>query len=175
MVSTIQEVRQLFTQDLLDMLQFVQEGNNVVIQPRQYLGSETFAKIASIVRIAGGEYLSAGKASHFRIPLGISQQQQQQKETFEPKVYRKEKVVVMRISKGVMVCTTYWKDKNVLLHTIQKMQRGNDGKVILDHNQKPLWVKTTTRIPMLLAQQYVMELSKLINDFTTKNDVPQRG
>ena len=30
--------------------------------------AENFAKIASIVRGAGGEYISAGKESHFRIP-----------------------------------------------------------------------------------------------------------
>jgi hypothetical protein len=33
-----------------------------------FLGSENFAKIASAVRGMGGEYISAGKDSHFRVP-----------------------------------------------------------------------------------------------------------
>jgi len=40
----------------------------VIIKPRQFLGSENFAKIASTVRGIGGEYISAGKESHFRVP-----------------------------------------------------------------------------------------------------------
>ena len=34
----------------------------------QFLGSEDFAKIASKIRNAGGEYVSTGKQSHFRMP-----------------------------------------------------------------------------------------------------------
>jgi hypothetical protein len=32
------------------------------------LGSENIAKIASAMRGMGGEYISAGKDSHFRVP-----------------------------------------------------------------------------------------------------------
>jgi hypothetical protein len=39
-----------------------------MVKPRQFLGSENFAKIASIARGMGGDYISAGKESHFRIP-----------------------------------------------------------------------------------------------------------
>jgi len=65
---TVENVRVLFPKDLEDMLTFEETGNYVVIKPRQYLGSENFAKIASVVRDAGGEYISAGKESHFRVP-----------------------------------------------------------------------------------------------------------
>ena len=51
-----------------NMLFFEEADKYVIIKPRQYLGSENFAKIASIVRSEGGEYISAGKESHFRVP-----------------------------------------------------------------------------------------------------------
>jgi hypothetical protein len=62
------DIRVLFPKDLEDMLIFEETEEYVVIKPRRYLGSENFAKIASIVRDAGGEYVSAGKDSHFRVP-----------------------------------------------------------------------------------------------------------
>lgn len=64
----IDDVRMLFPKDLEDMLTFEQAGEYIVIKPRRYLGSENFAKIASIIRDSGGEYISAGKESHFRVP-----------------------------------------------------------------------------------------------------------
>ena len=65
--QTAENVRVLFPDDLEKMLTFEETGNYIVIKPRQYLGSENFAKIASIIRDAGGEYISAGKESHFRV------------------------------------------------------------------------------------------------------------
>lgn len=65
----IDNVRVLFPEDLAAMLTFEVKGEFYVIKPRQYLSSENFAKIASIIRDAGGEYISAGKQSHFIIPV----------------------------------------------------------------------------------------------------------
>jgi len=65
--EAVENVRMLFPKDLEEVLMFEAKGEYIVIKPRQYLGSENFAKIASIVRDAGGEYISAGKESHFRI------------------------------------------------------------------------------------------------------------
>jgi len=62
-----EKVAELFPKDLVDMLIFEEQGDAIIIRPRQYLGRENFAKIAAIVREAGGEYVSAGKESHFRI------------------------------------------------------------------------------------------------------------
>jgi len=70
-VRSIADVRALFPKDLEDMLAFEDVGKYIIIKPRQYLGSENFAKIASIVRGTGGEYISAGKESHFRVPREI--------------------------------------------------------------------------------------------------------
>lgn len=65
--SKVDQIKMLFPEDLENMLMFTEEGDGVTIKPRQFLGSEHFSKIASVVRGAGGEYVSAGKASHFRI------------------------------------------------------------------------------------------------------------
>jgi hypothetical protein len=64
----IEDIRMMFTKELEAMLIFEDKGDFIKITPRQYLGSENFAKIASTIREAGGEYISAGKGSHFRIP-----------------------------------------------------------------------------------------------------------
>jgi len=65
---SVADVRQLFPKELEDMLVFEDKGEYIEIKPRRYLGSENFAKIASLVRGAGGKYESAGKESHFRVP-----------------------------------------------------------------------------------------------------------
>jgi hypothetical protein len=44
----------------------------VIVRPAQYLGSENFSKLASIVRTIGGQYVSAGKNSHFEVPKATS-------------------------------------------------------------------------------------------------------
>ena len=64
----IEDLRRMFTKELEAMLTFEDKGNFIKVTPRQYLGSENFAKIASTIREAGGEYISAGKDSHFRVP-----------------------------------------------------------------------------------------------------------
>ncbi|MEM3357206.1 MAG: hypothetical protein QXL91_03720 [Candidatus Bathyarchaeia archaeon] len=63
---------EIFSEDLRQLLTFEEKEGFLIIKPRQFLGSENFAKIADVVRGAGGEYISNGKQSHFRIPLKIS-------------------------------------------------------------------------------------------------------
>jgi hypothetical protein len=67
--TTVEDVKRLFPTDLVDLLMFEQKPDCITIKPRRFLGSENFAKIASIVKAQGGNYVSAGKASHFRLPL----------------------------------------------------------------------------------------------------------
>ncbi|MGQ9538319.1 MAG: hypothetical protein ACUVTE_01850 [Candidatus Bathycorpusculaceae bacterium] len=62
------DVKMMFPEDLEGLLNFEEKEEYIVIKPRQFLGSENFAKIAQIVRGAGGDYVSAGKESHFRVP-----------------------------------------------------------------------------------------------------------
>ena len=62
------EIRMSFPEELETRLGFEEKGDYIIIKPKQFLGSENFAKIASAVRGMGGEYISAGKESHFRVP-----------------------------------------------------------------------------------------------------------
>jgi hypothetical protein len=63
----LDDVRTAFPEDLERMLIFEDKGEYIMIKPKQFLGSENFAKIASAVRGMGGEYISAGRDSHFRV------------------------------------------------------------------------------------------------------------
>jgi hypothetical protein len=61
-------VKQAFSSELASMLLFEETGKFVVVKPRRFLGSDNFSKVASVVRELGGEYVSAGKNSHFKVP-----------------------------------------------------------------------------------------------------------
>jgi len=63
----IGNVKQMFSAELIALLDFTVEGNAIVMRPKKFLGSENFAKIASVVRGMNGEYVSMGKDSHFKI------------------------------------------------------------------------------------------------------------
>ncbi len=65
---SVDEIRMSFPEELEARLGFDEKGDYIIIKPKQFLGSENFAKIASAVRGMGGEYISAGKDSHFRVP-----------------------------------------------------------------------------------------------------------
>ena len=65
---SLDDIRMSFPEELEARLSFEEKGDYLIIKPKQFLGSEIFAKIASAVRGMGGEYISAGKDSHFRVP-----------------------------------------------------------------------------------------------------------
>ena len=66
--KTTDDIRMSFPEDLENLLYFEDKTDYVMVKPKQFLGSENFAKIASAVRGMGGEYISAGRDSHFRVP-----------------------------------------------------------------------------------------------------------
>jgi len=66
--KVLEDIKMMFPEDLESLLSFEEKDDYIIVKPRQFLGSENFAKIASIVRGIGGDYISAGKASHFRVP-----------------------------------------------------------------------------------------------------------
>jgi hypothetical protein len=66
--KSVEDIRMAFPEDLENLLSFEEKGEYIIIKPKQFLGSENFAKIASAVRGMGGEYISAGRNSHFRVP-----------------------------------------------------------------------------------------------------------
>ena len=70
--TSMEDVKMMFPEDLENMLSFEEKEDYVKVKPRQFLGSDNFAKIASIIREMDGDYVSAGKQSHFRIPKGKS-------------------------------------------------------------------------------------------------------
>jgi hypothetical protein len=67
----LKDVKEAFSSELAGMLLFEEREHFFVVKPRRFLGSDNFAKIASIVRNLGGEYVSAGKNSHFNVPKEV--------------------------------------------------------------------------------------------------------
>lgn len=65
--QSIEDIKMALPEDLEDMLSFEERDDYIIIKPRQFLGSDNFSRLASAVRTVGGEYISAGKASHFRV------------------------------------------------------------------------------------------------------------
>ena len=69
--TSIEDIKMMFPEDLENLLSFEEKQDYIMIKPRQFLGSDNFAKIASVVRGIGGDYVSAGKESHFRVPKKV--------------------------------------------------------------------------------------------------------
>lgn len=72
----VEEAKALFPETLRDLLSFEQQGDYVIVKPRHFLGTENFSQISLIVRSINGDYISAGKESHFRIPTGSAPTQE---------------------------------------------------------------------------------------------------
>jgi hypothetical protein len=62
------EIEQLFPKELSELLNFEDQGKWIKVSPKQFLGSDNFARVLAIVHELKGEYVSAGKNSHFKIP-----------------------------------------------------------------------------------------------------------
>jgi hypothetical protein len=68
-IRTVEDAEKLFPEELASLLSFEDAGDIIVARPKRYLGSDTFRKIAVFVQDhLGGEYVSAGRDSHWRIP-----------------------------------------------------------------------------------------------------------
>ena len=78
MCMNVEQAKALFPEALRDLLSFEQQGDYIIIKPHQFLGSENFSQISDIVKgkANNGEYVSAGKESHFRIPMGSTPTQE---------------------------------------------------------------------------------------------------
>ena len=62
-----ESVSAAFPEDLRGVLSVTEEAESILVKPKAFLGSETFRRAADVVKGLGGEYVSAGKNSHFRI------------------------------------------------------------------------------------------------------------
>ncbi|UCE44370.1 MAG: hypothetical protein JSV57_02515, partial [Candidatus Bathyarchaeota archaeon] len=60
---TLDDIKVLFPKDLEELLEFEDSAEHFTVKPLQFLGTQHFAKIATIIREAGGEYISAGRES----------------------------------------------------------------------------------------------------------------
>ena len=65
--SNITDIELKFTQEQASKLSFEQIGDSWIIKPKAFLGSELFADISARVRELGGQYVSDGKNSHFKV------------------------------------------------------------------------------------------------------------
>ena len=65
--SNITDIELKFTTEQANKLHFELNGDHWIIKPKVYLGTELFGEIAQRIRELGGEYISAGKESHFKI------------------------------------------------------------------------------------------------------------
>jgi hypothetical protein len=63
---TVEDVRMLFPAEIDELLEYHQMEGYVKIKPKRFL--ENFADVAKQVKYVGGEYVSAGKDSHFKVP-----------------------------------------------------------------------------------------------------------
>jgi len=66
MSENLEFYKNWFTPELLELLDVSETEDYVIFKPKQFLVAEKFAKVAGIVREHGGEYISAGRDSHFR-------------------------------------------------------------------------------------------------------------
>ena len=62
------QIEQCFPKELAVLLNFVDQGKWIRVSPKQFLGSDNFARVLAIVKELQGEYVSAGRDSHFKIP-----------------------------------------------------------------------------------------------------------
>lgn len=69
---TIEDVKKALPADLVDRLDIAyrEAGKIIMVKPIAFLGSDNFAKVAQAIKNnLGGQYISAGKQSHFEVPL----------------------------------------------------------------------------------------------------------
>jgi hypothetical protein len=65
---TVAEVRRVFDDDQLTVLEFSQEENIITIRRKQYLERDTWLAINAKVDEVGGRWISAGEDSRWEIP-----------------------------------------------------------------------------------------------------------
>lgn len=65
----IEELKGKFADEWQERLDFSRDGEYFIVKPKQFLGSRQFGELAAIIKDMGGEYVSAGKESHFKIPV----------------------------------------------------------------------------------------------------------
>ncbi len=68
-LEIIQKVKERFLDKWIERIEFLHQENFIIVKTKQYLNTDDFEELRGIVKGFGGEYVSAGKDSHFKIPL----------------------------------------------------------------------------------------------------------
>jgi hypothetical protein len=58
----------IFPEPYSEMLSISDQGDHWDVKPNAFLETGDFSEILRLVKAYGGEYVSAGKSSHFRVP-----------------------------------------------------------------------------------------------------------
>jgi hypothetical protein len=66
---TVAEVMRVFDDDQLNVLEFSQEENSIVIRRKQYLERDTWLAINATVDEVGGRWIRAGEDSRWEISI----------------------------------------------------------------------------------------------------------
>lgn len=163
MAKTIEELRALFPEDLRALFVFEDKGETISVKPKEYMGSQNFAKSAAIIRNAGGEYISAGKASFFRVPKAEAEAKPADDEVL-PRVYRKANTVVVKLRKTQIMTATYLPKQKAYLCGISKMAQDGQGNPIIGDDKRPVWEQQTVRLSLDTMIAYKMQLHDLIRE-----------
>jgi hypothetical protein len=99
----IEQAKGLFVEALRDLLTFEQQGEYIIIKPRQYLGSENYGEVLRIVQANKGGYVSAGKESHFRIPAPTQEKATAQLPEQKPPLSLHFKVAKLTVTLGTTI------------------------------------------------------------------------
>jgi len=63
----LEDIKKAFPNQLLDKIEVTESEGMIFIKPKKFLGSKLFASLAEVCKQLGGEYISMGRDSHFRI------------------------------------------------------------------------------------------------------------
>jgi len=129
------------------------------------------------VHVIDGKIVAFDEAT---CPICHPELAQQRQASRLPRVYRKGNTIIVQVSKGIMSTTTYWAEGKAILHSVRRIQRDANGRVIRGQDGNPLWVQLTMRMSIAIAKEYVTELSKMINEIESQDNpqpanIPQRG
>ena len=65
---TMEKVASSIPKKIREKLVFEEDDEEIRIKPQEFLGRDDFRLVASKIQDLGGEYISAGRSSYFRIP-----------------------------------------------------------------------------------------------------------
>ena len=68
MQVTMEKVVSSIPTKVREKLLFEEDDEEIRVKPQEFLGRDDFRTVASTIRELGGEYISAGRSSYFRVP-----------------------------------------------------------------------------------------------------------